>query len=362
MAAAAALFVTPPIQASAQPTAPHVHQVSSAVLAPFNLAVSSHSLYVADGFTSLVSKVRKDGSLRTVATGPQPGEVAGVAVSRGGRQLAYTSGKAAGEMALVDTALTILGPGSKKKVADLYGYEHTANPDHVNAYGIANPTACQTKALGDQASYAGIKESHAYSVAALGHGAWAVADAAGNDIVGVDRHGKVSTIAVLPPQPLLITTAIAEALGVPADCFVGATYNFEPVPTDVEVGRDGWLYVTTLAGGPEDPRAGARSKVYRVNPRNGHVHEIASGLAGATNLALGDHGKIYVSELFGGRISVIKHGAPQTYVGLANAVSVEAGRRGTLYAGTIAPTDDQGKPTGPGTIVKITRGRVVPTT
>ena len=157
-------------------------------------------------------------------------------------------------------------------------------------------------------------------------------------------------MAVLPAQPLVITEAISAAAGMEGKC-VGVTYNFESVPTDVEVGRDGWLYVTTLAGGPESPAFGARSSVYRVNPRNGQVKLVATGLAGATNLAL-HNGKIYVAEFFAGRISVIKNGQPKPYLTLPGVVSMESGsgRHPSLYAGTF------GSDTGPGTIVKINKG------
>src|SRR4029450_3789544 len=94
----------------------------------------------------------------------------------------------------------------------------------------------------------------------------------------------IRTLAVLPSQPLKITEDIAHAQGLP-DCVIGVTYRFEAVPTDVEVGRDGYLYVTTLPGGPEDPSLGARGKVYRVNPRNGHIKLVATGFAGGTKPA-----------------------------------------------------------------------------
>ena len=130
---------------------------------------------------------------------------------------------------------------------------------------------------------------------------------------------------------------------------IGVTYSFESVPTDVEVGKDGWLYVTTLPGGPEDPSLGARGRVYRVNPKTGKNQLVARGFLGATNLALGKHGEIYVAELFGGRISVVKHGKVTPYVDLPGVVSVEVDRRGNLWAGTL------GDETHPGTIVKISK-------
>ena len=54
-------------------------------------------------------------------------------------------------------------------------------------------------------------------------------------------------------------------------CVVGEEYAFEPVPTDVEFGPDGWLYVSSLPGGPEDASLGARGAVFRVNPWTGHT-------------------------------------------------------------------------------------------
>ncbi len=104
-----------------------------------------------------------------------------------------------------------------------------------------------------------------------GKRSWIVADAGGNDLLKVNRHGKVSTIAVLPAQPLRSPPRLRQHSDCPT-ALVGLTYKFEAVPTDVEVGRDGYLYVTTLAGGPESPVLGARSSVYRVNPRNGQVN------------------------------------------------------------------------------------------
>ena len=66
-------------------------------------------------------------------------------------------------------------------------------------------------------------------------------------------------------------------IGLPA-CVTGLNYKFEPVPTDVEMGPDGWLYVSSLPGGPEDGSLGAQGRVYKVNPANGKVVEVAARL------------------------------------------------------------------------------------
>jgi hypothetical protein len=326
--------------------------VNRQVVAPFSLAVHHGRVYVADGGTGKISRL-VDGKLRTVATGPNTngGDVSGLAISKNGKYLAYTT---TADESHKKTSLEIRGPLGSRVSADLAGYEAKANPDQKKRYGILNPSQCVKDAFAQHpefgpVNYYGAVDSHPFAVAAVGKH-WVVADAGGNDLVRVSNSGKVSTVAVLPRQPLKITAAIAAELGVPP-CAVGFTYYFEPVPTDVEVGRHGMLYVSVLAGGPEGPAFGPRSKVYRVNPRTGHATKVGSKLAGATDIALRGK-KIYVAELFAGRISVLKKGHPRSYVALPNALSVEsAGSR--LWAGTMAATDEEGNPSGSGTIVRI---------
>jgi len=194
-------------------------------------------------------------------------------------------------------------------------------------------------------------DSHPYAVAALPHDAWVVADAGGNDLLKVDKDGRITVVSVLPRQPSTITAEAAAGLGLP-DCVVGAVYNFEAVPTDVEVAPNGRLIVSLLPGGPEDPSLGARGSVVSVNPRSGNATKLATGLLGGTNVALGPNGKIFYSELFAGKIGVIEHGKARTYVELGSPLGLTY-FKGALYAGTLAPTDDQGNPTGTGSLVRI---------
>jgi hypothetical protein len=264
-------------------------------------------------------------------------------VSTDRRYLAYTT-TVGGEEGTTASGLVIKGPKGTVN-ADTLAYERANNPDAKLTYGVDNPDDCVRNAFGSFANYRGLVDSHAYSVAAYGK-KFVVADAGSNTLWLVDRKGKISTISVLPRHALRISKAAAEGQGHP--CLEGKTYSFEAVPTDVEVGKDGWLYVSTLPGGPEDPSLGARGRVYRVNPETGKSQLIARGLAGATNLALGKRGEIYVAELFSGRISVIKkNGRVKPYLTLPGALSVETDRKGNLWAGTGI--------TGPGSIVKISK-------
>lgn len=319
--------------------------ISSAYVGPLQFAVAGRHIFVADSFTSTLNLV---GRSKPIATGPgNGGDIAGVAVDKWSGALAYTSNNASHSR----TKLTILQRGHKPVVADLSGFERKYNPDQVNHYGVDHPTQCVRKALNKMhipVRYTGIVDSHAYSVTSIGHGSWAVADAGGNDVLKVDRHGHVSLLSVLPRQPFKVTKAFAAASGLPT-CVVGVTYNFEPVPTDVEVGRYGALYVTTLPGGAEAP-GGAPGKVYRVGWH--HAKQIASGFNGAVNLAIDRHGTIYVAEIFTGTIAKVWCGKPVRVGKVPSIVAIEYSH-GRFYAST-APAATGGK--GPGTIVQLRRG------
>jgi hypothetical protein len=361
-AACSALLLVTPMPASATPKVPTSRLVSSELAAPFNIAFKGHNVYVADGGLNKVVRVRRDGTLKNIVS-KAPG-TSGLAFSKYGRYLAYTTTEGGeppakgGPPEITASGLNIKKRHKSPVYADTLAYEQANNPDQHVHYGVRHPSQCVKEALkgvfSDQVSYKGLVDSHAYSVARYKN-KWVVADAGGNDLLWVTNRGKIRILAVLPSQPLKITKEIAAAQKLP-DCVIGVTYKFEAVPTDVEVGRDGYLYVTTLPGGPEDPSLGARGKVYRVNPHNGHIKLVATGFLGATNLALGKHGKIFVAELFGGQISVVKHGKAHKYLSLPGVVAVETDRSGALWAATLGSE----KPPAPGTLVKIVKVRANP--
>jgi hypothetical protein len=353
-AASAATLLAATAPASAAPTMPVPKLWSSQLAAPFNIAFRGAGAYVADGGLNEVVRVRSNGSLQTVVAGATG--TSGIAFSANGRHMGFTT-TTGGEGGITASGLNIWGPRGSRVLADTLAYEKAHNPDQNVTYGVRGVASqsCRdglAQATGLPATYKGQVDSHAYSVASYG-GKWLVADAGGNDLLRVTNSGRISTLAVFPSQPLTVTAAMANALGLPM-C-AGVTYRFEAVPTDVEVGRDGYLYVTTLAGGPEGPAGavlGARSKLYRVNPRTGHLSVVATGLNGATNLAIGKHGRIYVAELFGNQISVIKGGKPHKYLGLDGVVAVETDHSGALWASTLDESGQQ-----PGKLFRITKVR-----
>jgi hypothetical protein len=348
-AASAAVLALAALPANASAVAPpqHVTQtLSKAFVGPLQFAVDGSKVYVADSFTSTLNLI---GRAAPIATGPNPsqgGDLAGVGVDPATHAVAYTSTN--GDHSV--TLLTILQPGLKPVVANLAAFEKTHNPDAANHYGTASTNSCVVNALkkaGIPVSYRGMLDSHPYAVTPIGGGSWAVADAGGNDVLRVTRTGQISLISVLPVQPVKITAAFAASQGLPK-CVAGITYNFEPVPTDVEVGPPNALYVTTLPGGPEGPASGNPGSVYRLGS-GGQPVRIATGFAGATNLAINPYGNIFVAQIGAGSIAEVVSGKPKVIANLPGVAAVEFAN-GHLYAST-APAATGGQ--GPGSVVVL---------
>jgi hypothetical protein len=296
---------------------------------PLQLAVGSDgTIYVSQTFAGTLTAVRKKSTTDLVSA---PGtDISGIDAKGRGTVTYTTSGESDnGPFALVKR---VLPNGHARTLGDVGTYEATVNPDRINSYGFQGLTpACAAmvpEEIGGE-PYPGIIDSHPYSVAIL-PGSRVVADAGGNDIVRVASNGRITTVAVLPPIPFVVTADVAAGLGLP-DCVVGKTYNFEPVPTDVELGPNGLLYVSSLPGGPEDESLGARGSVFSVNLATGNVTKVAGGFLGATNLAIAPNGTIYVAELFGGRISRVSGGGAVPVVDVPSPAGLEWAR-GKLYA------------------------------
>jgi hypothetical protein len=327
--------------AAAAPATNHVVQtLPGGWVGPLQFAVSDHGVVVADSFQSALFRVGKS---KPIARGPAPspnpevsGDLAGVDVDKG--YIAYTT--STGDHSV--TKLTVRKHGRTVMTADLSGYEKKANPDGGVQYGATDPSAVSKACAkeikaggGAPVSYKGIVDSHPYAVAGLHDGTWLVADAGGNDILRVDAHGNVSTFAVLPPQPVTITAALAKQLKAP-HC-VGITYRFEAVPTDVEY-ANGRVWVSTLPGGEAGP-----GSVYTVG-WDGGVQLITTGYPLATNIAITENGGVYVVSLGDGIWTPDRNGKPHRVAKLKGAVAAEW-VHGRLYAST-APALVGGKGLG----------------
>lgn len=315
--------------------------IVSGLIGPLGLAVTGQdTIYIAESFAGQVTRVLADGRRTTLyrAEGNSPNGVESTGYR--GRVVATVSVIPEDPSAPAeDTLLVEIRPnGSSRTLASLLDYEEANNPDAGQTYGFVGlPAGCLSRVPPELAPYQGIIESNPYKVATLNPFTFAVADAAGNSILRV-TDGTVSTVAILPPIPQRITLGNFRQLGLPL-CTVGRDYQSEPVPTDVEVGPDGYWYVTALPGGPELPGYGS---VYRVDPNSGSVELVTRGLSGAVDLAVADDGTIYVAEIFGNKISQYADGTLSTVVDVFSPGAVEIAPDGTIYAttGVFGPAGD----------------------
>lgn len=337
------------------PPAPEARTIAEGLFTPLSLAIDDRGrALVSQNFLGELLRITPDGERSTIATAP--GEEVG-AVSTRGKTVYYGTTvsppmdpPAAGEEPPTPSAKLFAKRGDRdpKQIADLLAFEQANNPDGDTTYGFRDlAPECLAQLPADfPASYTGTVDSHPYGSYAAKNKVY-VADAAANAILSVrtnKRNATPKVVAVLPAVGTEITAEAATAQGLP-ECVVGHTYYFEFVPTDVEKGRDGWLYVTSLPGGPEDESLGARGAVYKVNPYNGRVRQVADGFVGAVNLALLPGGKIAVAELFGGdegagQVSIVKpRSSKRTTLPLPAPGAVEyvdSRRGGKLYVTTDA--------------------------
>jgi hypothetical protein len=341
---ASTAVAAPSAPAADTPSASRV--LANGVGAPFQIARRGNTVYYTDGFAGKIFKVTKRGP-RVVANVPG---VSGVEFSRNKKVMAIAHG--GGGPGNPPARVTLVRRGKVVAVAQVGQYEQNVNPDRNLTYGITTGPSAQCKTeietpppgappgASAPVTYKGIKDAHPYQLAALPGGAFALAESGGNAIFRIGPKGRVSTIALLPPQPVTLSTAQAQALNAPS-C-AGETYAFESVPTDVErVGNT--LWVSVLPGGPESPALGARGAVYKI--QRGVATKAAGGFLGATNLAA-VRGRVYVTELFAGKITKFGKGGRFTVRTVPGALSVEATRQ-HLYIGSGV--------TGPGRVVRVPR-------
>lgn len=317
IAAMAALALSATTLASPGAQAEPDNTLVDGLLAPLSLAVSGDDVYYASGGFApgnpyTISRVGDEAALHT--SDKELG-----ALSLDGGDIIHVEGKR--------IIRRNLETGAGTTLANLGTYEKQHNPDGATKYGFGKIAPKCVKQLPKRfpAKYTGIVESHPYASTVV-DGTVYVADAAANAIFAI-ADGEVSVVKVIKPVPVTITKAMAKQFfgkKYPA-CVVGKTYKFEGVPTDIELGPDGRLYVSSLPGG-EVPGKGS---VISINPETGGQSVEMTGLSGATGLAVDGNGDIYASNLFGAGISLNTAGNVFDQVPLAAALEIDGGQ---LYA------------------------------
>jgi hypothetical protein len=189
-----------------------------------------------------------------------------------------------------------------RPIADLIAFEEEFNPD------------------------GGVIESNPFDVATLSGREALVADAAGNDLLIVDRKGNIDWVATFP-QELVSTDDIKDLVGCPDPppefediCDLPPMMPADPVPTGVIIGPDGAYYVGELKGFPA-PRN--ESRVWRIEPGTRHAKcgsairsegsacsIVADGFTSIVDLNIGRHGTVYVTEFDEATWFAIEAGIP----------------------------------------------------
>lgn len=270
LGAAAALAVAAVVPASAAPPLrPRFVVVADHLDNPRQLAVRGDSVYVAEagtggtactpdksvcaGSTGSVTRVRHGRAHRVqrglLSIEVFPGEIVGVDALTFRRDRLYGIASGTCDVSFAPAAvraqagrvLRLDGGTAATPVGDASSIECTGNPDgqgvETDPYGLA-----------------------------YWRGRFAVADAAGNDVVLVDRR----------------RTTVATVL----------SRTTQPVPTSLAVGPDGALYIGTL-----NFQGGAgHAAVYRLAPGSHTATVYASGLTAITGIAFGHRGTLYVAE------------------------------------------------------------------
>lgn len=325
-----------------------VHLVAKGLVTPLSFAVTpTGTAYVAQNFAGQLLKVVPGQAPKVIYRSRTGNEVGGVSTLGSKVTFSVTAGKPDA------TKILQLQNGTVRTVANVGKFERLHNPDGAQHYGFQGlSSACKAKFPADfPPAYTGIVDSHPYATVTTSKAIY-VADAAGNDIVRVNPStGHMRALAVFPGRKVMITQAMLDSANAQGDgppvpaCVVGHNYVAEPVPTDVELGPDGWLYVSLLPGGPEDPSWGARGEVWKVNPITGQKIKFATGFLGATNVAVSSGGAVYVAELFAGKITKILNGKRRTVVSRPMIAAVEVRGSRLYFTDNVLPPE-QGAPNG----------------
>lgn len=300
------------------------------------------TVYASQNFMSTITKVAPGGEKTDIFADEGQREIGGLSLN--GDVLTFTATQQEGQP--LDARVYTLTPGDEgldqEEVFDSWAFEKAQNPDGKTKYGVFGLSkSCQKSIPKAQRKFVlphgGIKESHPYATTSDGTMTY-VADAAANAIFAFDQF-SVDTVAVLPPVKVKVTKAVRKGLGLPK-CADGKTYKGEAVPTDVEIGLDGNLYVTTLGGAVgEIVPAGA---LYRVST-DGKVTRLADGLMSPTGVAL-DGTTAFISMLFPGMVLAAPlNGAPTTFAEIPFPGDVEVAGD-SVYVTRTGLTDPQEGP------------------
>ncbi|HLF42519.1 MAG TPA: ScyD/ScyE family protein [Acidimicrobiia bacterium] len=246
----------------------------------FGLTTARHgTLLVADASVGILT-VKEDQVHSTI---PLPGVTD---VSPAGNNLLWAvTGAGASPQADTGQALYRIWKGEPRLIVNLFEFETANNPDGHDPF-----------------------DSNPYDVQALSSQAALVVDAGGNDLLKVNKNGRVRVLAVFPDEEVS-TANFKQLAGCPnppdpepaPPCDMPDTAMAQAVPTSVTIGPDGYYYVGELKGFPGPT---GESNIWRISPwaswaqcPSRHcVKVFDGGFTSIIDLAF-HRGRLYVAEL-----------------------------------------------------------------
>ena len=223
----------------------------------------------------------------------------------------------------ISASLVRLGhDGTPEVIADIGAYQVT-HPDPDDLDSPPNPA-----------------ESNPNGLALLSHGRVLVADAAANDLLLVDKHGQITTVAHFKPESVAWNLPFPPPSTPPVPA--------EAVPTAVAVGPDGAYYVSVLTGFPFTKGA---ARVWRIAPDSvdavcdplkvdptGSCVSVASGFSSVIDVAFGSDGTMYVLELArDGLAGALVFDPPTEFPPIGALWSVKNGEKTKIADSLVAP-------------------------
>lgn len=231
--------------------------------------------------------------------------------------------------------------GSLKSIADLAKYELANNADGEDILDVSGEIA-----------------SNPYAFTIKGHTAYIV-DAAANNLLSVGLDGSsLSSTAVLPKQtitdPIFPTPEPGQVAppDAPPPGQIPDKIDIQSVPTGVEVGADGALYISEYTGFPFPP---GKARIFRVD-RDGKTTVYADGFTQLSDLAFDRQGNLYVLQYGnepqwkgstdGSLIQIAPDGTRTTLVsgeGIESATALTVGSDGAIYVSTKGDRASEGQ-------------------
>lgn len=203
-------------------------------------------------------------------------------------------------------------------VADIAGFEQRYNPDR--------------QAI----------DTDPYAVLQLSSGDRLVADAAGNDVLRVDRWGHRTVFHAF--RNIVNATCLDPALQQPPPDKPGCQF----VPTSLATDRYGHIFVGALAG-----LVPGQGRVVELSADGRHELRTWTGLTSVTGVAVSEDGSLYASQLFApeqapanpalqGVLTKISRNGHRTNVDVPFPAGVAVDKRGNVYVSAFSIAPDTG--------------------